>query len=114
MDVEALWAAEEAITLEERRAKRSVRYPATPVSALVPWTVHAARLQKYHSIHSFVPPVIDRPPTSLFHLKSAMGDNVFYFTRLTPNIVKKDAENAATLKAYQDSLPKEEGSVRSI
>jgi hypothetical protein len=114
MDVSAYWAQEEAKTLEERRAARPSRYPATPVDAMIPWTVHSARLTKYKAIHTIEPPTIIRQPTALFHLKSMSGNNHFYLSRATPSIVASDAANAETIAKYQASLPSEQGSVRTL
>lgn len=114
MDVKALWANEEAKTLEERREARGPRNQAVPVSAMLPWTIHAARLTKYRDIHSITPPTITRIPTAVFHLKTTHGHNVFYPTRATPSIQASDAANAEVLAKYQASLPKEEGSVRLL
>jgi len=112
MDVAAFWAQEEAKTLEERRALRSARNPSVPVSAMLPWTIHSARLPKYRDIHSFSPPALTRLPTAVFFLETPHGHSVFYTSRATPLIAASDAANAQAMAKYQASLPKEEGSVR--
>lgn len=110
LDVAALWAAEEAKTLQDRRAARTARSPSVPLSAMVPWTIHFARLAPYKNVHSLVPPTIVREPTKVFNLKTPFGSS-FFTTRMIPSIMASDNANQDALAKFQASIPKPEGSV---
>lgn len=112
LDVAALWATEEAKTLQDRRAARTARSPSVPLSAMVPWTIHFSRLAPYKNVHSLVPPSIVREPTKVFHLKSPFG-STFFSTRMLPSLMASDNANQETLAKFQASIPKPEGSVRT-
>lgn len=110
MDVAASWAQEEAKTAQQRTA--NTRNPVSWLT-IAPWTVHAALLPKYKDIHSLTPPTPKRSLTSLFFGTTTFGSNVFYMTRSTPQHAEEEKENLHAQKQFLESLPKEEGSVRT-